>query len=55
MSLKTFTLYWCQTQFPYHVMFVSFDSNMTGVTSEAGTANPSRVPPGFSRVRVAQS
>ena len=43
MSLKTFTLYWCQTQFPYHVMFVSSDSNITGVTSEAGTANPSRV------------
>jgi hypothetical protein len=26
-------------------MFVSSDSNITGVTSEAGTANPSQVPP----------
>ena len=38
-------------------MFVSSYSNMTGVTSEAGTAHPSGEPeftPGF-RVRVARS
>jgi hypothetical protein len=26
------------------MMFVSFNSNMTGVTSEAGTAHPSGTP-----------
>ena len=38
-------VYWCPAQFPYisdDVM--SFKSNMTGVTSEAGTANPSGAP-----------
>ena len=36
--------------FPYRMMFVSFNSSTTGVTSEAGTANPSGAPgftPGF--------
>ena len=36
-------------------MLVSFNSNMTGVTSGAGTANPSRAPeftPVFSGVQV---
>jgi len=43
-------VYWCQTRFPYHVMFVSSYSKMTGVTGEAGTAQPSGAPeftPGF--------
>ena len=33
--------YWCPTQFPYQMMFVSFNSTTTGVTCGAGTANPS--------------
>jgi hypothetical protein len=37
------------------MMFVSFNSNTTGVTSEAGTANSSEIPPVLSGVRVAQS
>jgi hypothetical protein len=32
--------YWCPTQFPYQIMFVSFNNTMTGVTCGAGTANP---------------
>jgi len=37
------TCYLClftYTQFTYHVMLVSFDSNTTGITSGAGTAYP---------------
>ena len=34
-------VYWFPNQFLYQIMFVSFKSNTTGVTSEAGTANPS--------------
>ena len=30
--------YWCPTRIPYQMMFVSFNSNMTDVTSEAGIA-----------------
>jgi hypothetical protein len=44
------------TRYPYQMMFVSFNSNMTGVTCGAGTANLSGAPgltPVFSRVRVA--
>jgi len=40
------------------MMFVSFNSNMTGVTSETGTASPSGTPafsPSFSGARVAES
>ena len=40
------------------MMFVSFNSNMTGVTSGTGTANPSRacvLTPGFKWGRFAQS
>ena len=33
--------YWCPTQFPYQIMFVSFSNTTTGVTCGAGTANPS--------------
>jgi len=37
-----FYAYWCLTRFPYHMMLVSFNnSNMTGATSETGTAYPS--------------
>ena len=32
---------WCTTRFPYYIMFVSFNSNTTGVTCGAGFANPS--------------
>ena len=42
--------YWGPTRFPYQMIFVLFISNTTGVTSEAGTTNPSGAPeftPGF--------
>ena len=45
----------CPVRFPYHMMFVSFNSRQTGVRCGTGTANPSGVPefiPGFSGVRV---
>jgi hypothetical protein len=51
-------VYWCPTRFPYQIMFVSFNSNTTGVTSGAGTANPSGAPEfisGFRGVHVARS
>ena len=51
-------VYWCPTRFPYQIMFVSFNSNTTGVTSGAGTANPSGAPEfisGFREVHVARS
>ena len=50
--------YWCATRFPCQVMFVSFNSNTTGVTSGAGTANLYGSPgltAGFSWVRVPRS
>ena len=37
-------VYWCPTRFPCQMMFVSFNSNTTGVTSETGTADPFRSP-----------
>ena len=46
------------TRFLYQMIFMSFNSNTTGVTSEAGTANTSGGPeytPSFSGVYVAQS
>jgi hypothetical protein len=50
---------WCQTRcFPCQMMFVSFKSNTTGVTSGARTPNISgalEFIPGFSGVRVAWS
>jgi len=48
-------VYWCPTRFPYPMMFVSSNSNMTGITCGAGTANPFGSPeftPGLSGVRV---
>lgn len=33
--------WWCPTRFPYQIMFLSFSSNTTNVTSGTGTANPS--------------
>jgi hypothetical protein len=45
-------------RFPCQIIFMSFDSNTTGVTCGAGTANHSGTPeftPGFSESRVAQS
>jgi hypothetical protein len=46
---------WCQTRFSFQMMFVSFNSNTTGVTSGAGTTYPSGAPeftPIFSGVPV---
>jgi hypothetical protein len=34
-------VYWCPTRFPCKMMFVSFNSNTTGFTCWAGTANTS--------------
>jgi hypothetical protein len=36
--------YWCPTRFPYQMMFVSFNSNTTGVTRGAGSVRHSGVP-----------
>jgi hypothetical protein len=51
--------FWCPTWFPYHMMFVSYNRNTTGVPCGAGrTANPSEVQeirPVFSGVRLARS
>ena len=47
--------YWCPTRFLFQMMFVSFISNTTGVTSGAGTSNPSMsFSPVFSEVGVVQ-
>ena len=35
-------VYWCPTRFTFHIMFVSFSSNMTGTTSGSGTSYLSR-------------
>ena len=51
-------LYWRPIRFPYQMMFVSFSSNTTGVTSGARTSSPSgahEFPTGFSGTRVARS
>ena len=43
-------LRWCPTRLPNQMIFLSFNSNMAGVTCGAGTANPSNEPlftPGF--------
>ena len=37
-------LYWCPTRFPCHLMFVSYNCNMTGATNGAGTAYPAGAP-----------
>jgi len=36
--------HWCLTLFAFQMMFLSFKSNTTDVTSGEGTANPSRGP-----------
>ena len=41
LYLFTCTYIGIQNKFPYQMMFVSFNSNMTGVTSGAGTPYPS--------------
>ena len=49
---------WCPTRFPYHMMFASFNSYMTGATCGAGNANPCEAhefTPVFSGVRVSRS
>ena len=53
-------VYWLSKQFPHQMMFMSFNNNIKGVTSEAGTATFQGWPPQFtSRVlggyNVAQS
>ena len=48
--LYSHTMYLCPTWFPYQMMFVSFNSSMTGATSGAGIVYHSRAPhfiPGF--------
>ena len=35
-------VYWCPTRFLYQIIFMSLNSNMTGVTGGAGTSNPFR-------------
>ena len=50
--------YWCPTRFLYQMMFVKFNSTMTGVTCGAETVNPSGTPqltPGFNWVHIARS
>jgi hypothetical protein len=50
--------YWRPTRFRYHVMFSTFTSNMTGVTSVARTVSRSEegeFTPCFSGVRVTRS
>ena len=37
-------IYWCPTRFPYQMIFVSFNTKMTGVTSGAETVDPSGTP-----------
>ena len=44
MSFVFTCIYWYPTRFPYHMMFVSLNSNMAGVISEAGTACLSGAP-----------
>jgi len=40
LSFICIYVYWCPTPFPYHIMFVSFNSNTTGATSGARTTYP---------------
>ena len=51
-------VYWCPTRLPYHMTFVLFNSNTTGVTCGAETINSSRafdVTPVFSGIRTVRS
>ena len=51
-------VYWCPSRCPCQMMFVSLNSNMTGVTSGAGNVYTSGAPeftPDFSAVRVTRS
>jgi hypothetical protein len=50
--------YWCPTRFPYQMMFVSFNSDMTGVKCVAEAATPLgylMLSPVSSRIRGARS
>ena len=40
-------VYWCSKRFPFLMMFVSFNSNTTGVTSGAATASAPEFTLGF--------
>jgi hypothetical protein len=42
--LYFFYAYWCPTRFPYQMVFVSLNSNTTGVTFETETVNPVGTP-----------
>jgi len=56
MLLLLIHVYWCPTRTPYHMIFLSFNSNTTDATSGAGTANASGTPgstPSFWWVSVA--
>jgi hypothetical protein len=58
MSIVLIYVCWCPTRLPYHTMFVSFNSNTTGATCGAGTANSCEaheLTPAFSGVRVSRS
>jgi hypothetical protein len=58
MSIVFIYVCWCPTRFPYHMMFASFNSYMTGATCGAGNANPCEAhefTPVFSGVRVSRS
>jgi len=50
---------WCPTLFPYQKIFVSLNSNMTDITSKAGTVCPDGTPDFIlivlCGIRVAQS
>ena len=57
MSIVLIYVSWCPTRLPYRMMFVSFNSNTTGATCGAGTANPceaDELTPAFSGVRISR-
>jgi hypothetical protein len=58
LCLFYFYVNWCPSRFPFQMMFVSFNSYTTGITSGAGTANLSgnlSSSPHFNGIRVARS
>jgi hypothetical protein len=57
MSIILIYVSWCPTRLPYHMMFVSVNSNTTGATCGAWTANPCEaheLTPAFSGVRISR-
>jgi hypothetical protein len=58
MSIVFIYVCWCPTRFPYHILFVSFNSNTTGATCGTGTVNPCEeheFTPAVSGIRVSRS